>query len=140
MNTDQEECGKLLHSEVTERIIGVFYDVYNELGSGFLESVYHNAMLVALREAGLECKTEQAIPVSFRGVQVGSFFADIVVEDKVMLELKAVRCIEPIHEAQLLNYLKATPIEVGLLMNFGNRAQFRRLRLDNNLKSQKQSV
>ena len=136
MNTDQPgEKEKLLHAELTEKIIGTFFGVYNELGSGFLESVYRNAMMIALRGAGLECLSEHPIPVHFRGQQVGNFFADILVDNKVILELKALRHLETAHEAQLLNYLKATDIEVGLLLNFGPRAQFRRFRLDNALKT-----
>jgi len=136
MNTDRAG-EKLLHGELTEKIIGVFYDVYNELGSGFLESVYQRAFLIALTEAGLQSEIEFPIPVHFRSQNVGSFYADILVERKVILELKVARGIEPIHEAQLLNYLRATDIELGLVFNFGTRAQFRRLRLDNKLKAVK---
>jgi GxxExxY protein len=136
MNTDQAR-EKLLHGELTEKIIGLFYDVYNELGSGFLESVYQRAFLIALEEAGLHSEIEFPIPVHFRSQNVGSFYADISVEKKVILELKVARGIEPIHEAQLLNYLRATDIELGLVFNFGTRAQFRRLRMDNKLKGVK---
>jgi GxxExxY protein len=136
MNTDRAG-EKLLHGELTEKIIGVFYDVYNELGSGFLESVYQRAFLIALTESGLQSEIEFPIPVHFRSQNVGSFYADILVERKVILELKVARGIEPIHEAQLLNYLRATDIELGLVFNFGTRAQFRRLRLDNKLKAMK---
>ena len=124
----------LKHRELTEKIIGVFYDVYNELGHGFLESVYEQALSVALSEAGM--KTERQVPVSvwFRGQQIGDFRADIVVEEKVLLELKAARTIEQAHEKQLLNYLRATDIEVGLLLNFGAKAQFRRLVYENERK------
>lgn len=137
MNTDRSK-EELLHSGVTEKIIGVFYEVYNELGCGFLESVYRNAMLIALRQRGLHCEAEHPIPVHFRGEQIGSFFADILVEGKVILELKVVRHLEAAHEAQLLNYLRGTDIEVGLLLNFGTRAHFRRFRLDNGLKKPKE--
>jgi GxxExxY protein len=137
MNTDQAR-EKLLHGELTEKIIGIFYAVYNELGGGFLESVYRNAMVLALRQSGLSCEAEHPVPVHFRGQQIGSFFADVLVEDKIILELKAVRHLETAHEAQLLNYLRATPIEVGLLLNFGARASFRRFRLDNSVKGQRE--
>ena len=131
MNTDQHG---LKHGELTEKIIGIFYDVYNELGYGFLESVYEKAMLKALRSAGLEIESQVSAPVWFRGEQVGDFYADLVVEGAVILELKAARRIERAHEAQLLNYLKATDIEVGLLLNFGEHPEFRRLLLDNERK------
>lgn len=124
----------LKHEAISEKIIGVFFDVYNELGYGFLESVYEKSMLVALKAAGLLAECQVPIPVWFRGVQVAGFFADILVEGKVMLELKAARAMDKAHEAQLLNYLKATEIEIGLLLNFGQRAEFRRLLFDNERK------
>ncbi len=132
MNTD-----KLMYKELTHLIIKSFYDVYNELGGGFLESVYENAMTLVLQQQGLQVETQKEIAVYFRGNLIGNFRADMVVEEKVLLELKAVRCLEPVHEAQLLNYLKATTIEVGLLMNFGNEPAFKRLVYN---KQQKQSV
>ena len=121
----------LLHGELTRRIIGCFYDVYNELGFGFLESVYHNALLVALEEAGLSAASRVKLPVFFRGRQVGDFEADILVERAVILELKAAEALATEHDAQLLNYLKATPVEVGLLLNFGPKPKFKRLAFDN---------
>lgn len=124
----------LKHEEITEKVIGVFFDVYNELGYGFLESVYEKSMLVALKAAGLQAESQVPVPVWFRGVQVADFYADILVEGKVMLELKAARAIDKAHEAQLLNYLKATEIEIGLLLNFGQKAEFRRLLFDNERK------
>ena len=122
------------HGELTQKIIGVFYEVYNELGHGFLESVYEEAMLIALNETGL--RTGQQVPtrVWFRGRKVGDFKADILVEGAVILELKVARALEPIHEAQLLNYLRATNIEVGLLLNFGVKPQFKRMAYDNDRK------
>ena len=131
MNTDQH---RLKHGELTEKIIGIFYDVYNELGYGFLESVYEKAMLKALRSAGLQVESQVSVSVWFREEQVGDFYADLVVQGTVILELKAARAIERAHEAQLLNYLKATDIEVGLLLNFGERPEFRRLLFDNERK------
>ena len=109
----------LKHSDCTDRIIGVFYDVYNELGYGFLESTYAAAMLIALEESGLSAAREVPVPVWFRGRKVGQYFADTLVENKVLIEFKAARHIESAHEAQLLHYLRATQIEVGLLLNFG---------------------
>jgi GxxExxY protein len=120
----------LLHKELTGKIIGVFYDVYNELGHGFLESGYQRAMFVALEAAGHKVQQQHPIPVFFRGVRVGEFFADLLVDDLVLLELKVARAIDRSHEAQLLHYLKATNSEVGLLLNFGDRPQFRRLLFD----------
>ena len=124
----------LKHSELTDRIIGVFYDVYNELGHGFLESTYAEAMVVALKESGLTAAREVSVPVWFRGNKVGQYFADLLVNNAVLLELKAARTLDRAHEAQLLHYLRATEIEVGLLLNFGIRPQFQRLLFDNERK------
>jgi GxxExxY protein len=122
------------HQELTRKIIGVFYEVYNELGHGFLESVYEAAMLIASREAGLKAETQVPIAVYFRGNRVGDFRADLMVENAVLLELKAARALDSSHEAQLLNYLRATQIEVGLLLNFGIKPEFKRLAFDNERK------
>jgi GxxExxY protein len=124
----------LIHEELTEKIIGIFYEVYNELGHGFLESVYEQALSIALAEKGIFFQRQIAIPVWFRGHQIGDFRADLLVDNKVILELKAGRAIEVAWEKQLLNYLRATQIEVGLLLNFGATAQFRRLVYDNERK------
>jgi GxxExxY protein len=124
----------LKHEQLTENIIGVFYDVYNELGYGFLESVYEESLVIALREAALEVKRQVPVPVWFRQHNVGEFRADLLVEDTVMLELKSARVLEPSHEAQLLHYLRSTDVEIGLLLNFGVRPQFRRLLFDNERK------
>lgn len=124
----------LKHLELTETIIGVFYDVYNELGYGFLESTYAEAMAIALAQSGLTAAREVPVPVWFRGKKVGQYFADIVIGNRVLLELKTARSLESAHEAQLLQYLRATEIEVGLLLNFGPRPQFRRLLFDNDRK------
>lgn len=126
----------LKHRELTDKIIGTFYEVYNELGFGFLESVYENVLLIALIAKGLKVEQQVPIPVWFRGQKVGDFFADLIVEDFVLLELKAVREIDEAHKAQLLNYLRATEIEVGLLLNFGHRPEFKRLAFDNQRKKQ----
>jgi GxxExxY protein len=124
----------LKHSELTEKIIGIFYDVYNELGHGFLESTYAEALVVALEESKLSTARQVPVPVWFRGRKVGQYYADLIVEGVILLELKAARTLESAHEAQLLHYLRATEIEVGLLLNFGTRPQFRRLLFDNERK------
>lgn len=124
----------LKHSDLTERIIGIFYDVYNELGYGFLECIYEESLVIALHQAGLGADRQIALPVWFRGHKVGEFRADVLVESSVLLELKSSRTLEPAHEAQLLHYLKSTEIEVGMLLNFGTRPQFRRLLFDNERK------
>jgi GxxExxY protein len=123
-----------LHAALTDRIIGVFYDVYNELGFGFLESVYHNAIVVALKQAGLRVESRAKVPVWFRGELVGEFEVDVLVEGKILLELKAARDFDSSHEAQLLNYLRATPIETGLLLNFGPKPQIPRRAFENSRK------
>ena len=110
---------ELMEKELTEKIIGVCFEVQNELGCGFLEAVYQKALLIALRDAGIEAKAEVPLKVMFRGEEVGDYYADIFVEGRVILELKAVKALASEHEAQLLNYLKATGIRVGLLINFG---------------------
>jgi len=128
----------LKHKELTETIIGVFFEVYNELGHGFLESVYERAFEVALTSKGLDVCRQIQVPVWFRGHKVGDFVADILVNRLVLLELKAARTIDSTHEAQLLNYLRATEIEVGLLFNFGIKPEFRRLAFDNSRKQVRQ--
>ncbi len=126
------------HRELTEKIIGVFYGVYNELGHGFLESVYENAMTIALRASGLRSVQQAPVTVRFRGQIVGDFRADLLIEDAIIVELKAASGIDPEHEAQLLNYLRATEIEVGLLLNFGPKPQFKRLAFANERKNRPQ--
>jgi GxxExxY protein len=123
----------LKHAELTEKIIGVFYDVYNELGHGFLESTYAEALVMALEESGLSTAREVPVLVWFRGRKVGQYYADMIVEGVVLLELKTARALESAH-AQLLHYLRATEVEVGMLLNFGLRPQFRRLLFDNERK------
>ena len=118
------------YAVLTQKIIGVFYEVYNELGTGFLESVYQKSLALALESAGLQTNSRIDIPVWFRGHQVGQFEADMLVENCVLLELKAARALDSTHQAQLLNYLRATDIEVGLLLNFGPKPEFKRLAYD----------
>jgi GxxExxY protein len=108
------------HTEITEAVIGCAFEVIKELGSGFLESVYEKALLLALNQKGLSAVAQQPLRVSFRGESVGEFFADLLVEEKVLIELKAVKALSSEHQAQLINYLHASGIEVGLLLNFGN--------------------
>ena len=119
------------HSELTDAIIGVFYEVYSELGFGFLESVYRKALCMALIEKGLRVESEVATSVFFRGEKVGDFRADLIVNQIVLLELKTAEKIVRAHEAQVLNYLRSTTLELGLILNFGPQPQIRRLVLDN---------
>lgn len=128
MDTDKH---RFKHKEITDKIIRVFYEVYNELGHGFLESVYERSLEIALRSLGLKVYRQIQIPVWFRGKPVGDFTADMLIEDCVLLELKAARALDASHQAQLLNYLRATEVEVGLLLNFGLKPEFKRLIFDN---------
>jgi len=116
----------LLHKELTDIIIACFYRVYNDLGYGFLERVYQNALYFALIDEDLQCEAEKPIKVYHNGRIVGDYRADLLVEDCVLLELKSSEELNPANDKQLINYLKATEIEVGLLLNFGKRPQFRR--------------
>lgn len=125
---------KLKHSDITERIIAAFYIVYNTLGYGFLEKVYRNAMTIELRKMGIEVIMEAPISVFYGGEMIGEYYADLLIAGKVIVELKAVKEFASEHEAQLLNYLKATSYEVGLLLNFGPTAQKKRLAYDNSRK------
>jgi GxxExxY protein len=123
----------LLHEELTKEIIGAFYIVYNKLGFGFLESVYEKAMMIELAKQGLMCERQKCIPVYYDNIEIGKYYADIVVEDKVILELKACPIIKE-HGLQLYNYLRATNIEVGLLMSFGQIPTIERKFFTNDLK------
>ncbi len=116
----------LLHSDLTDHIIKAFYHVYNTLGYGFLEKVYENSMVVALEKMGHKVQQQVPIKVYFEGVHVGEYFADLLVDDLVILEGKAAEAIDSAHEAQVVNYLKATDKEVGLVLNFGPKPEFRR--------------
>ena len=122
------------HEELTEQIIKIFYNVYNELGFGFLEKVYQNAMYFELLENEFDVKPQKQIKVYFKGRQVGEYFADLVINDLVILELKAADALLEEHEIQLINYLKATDIEVGLLLNFGRSPKFKRKAFSNDRK------
>lgn len=122
------------HSELSKRIINVFYDVHNELGYGFSEKVYQKAYAIALRQDGMKADEQVPIKVYFRGQLVGEFFADMIINDLILLELKVAEAIIEEFEAQLLNYLKSTEIEVGYVMNFGKSASFKRKVFDNERK------
>jgi len=116
----------MLHEQITKKIINAFYKVNNTLGYGFLEKVYENAMAIELRKLGCKVRQQQNIKVYYETEEVGDYFADLLVDDLVIVELKAAECLREEHEAQLINYLKATKIEIGLLMNFGKKAEFKR--------------
>ena len=115
-----------LFKEETDNIISAFYEVYNSLGYGFLERVYQNALYQELNRRGFRCETQKQIKVFYKGKEVGEYFADILVNDSIILELKACESICHEHELQLINYLKATDIELGLLLNFGEKPQMKR--------------
>jgi GxxExxY protein len=124
----------LLHEELTDVIIKTFYEVYNELGYGFLERVYQNSMYLELKNKGLQVEAQKKIEVFYKGIAVGQYYADLIVEDLIILELKAADCIVTAFENQILNYLKGTNCEVGLLLNFGTKPEFRRKIFDNSKK------
>ena len=124
----------MLHQQITDKILKAFYGVYNDLGYGFLERVYENALMHELRKMSLEVVRQKPIKVYYDNVLVGEYFADIIVENAVIVELKAVEGLHENHSNQLLNYLKATEIEVGLLLNFGEEPQFVRRILTNDRK------
>ena len=125
----------MIHEETTSKIIGAFYTVYNTLGYGFLEKVYENALILELRKQGMMAEQQKRIDVFYDGQRVGEYYADILVDECVVLELKAADALAPEHEAQLINYLKATELEVGLLFNFGLKPQFARRILTNDRKN-----
>ena len=126
-----------LHKDLTEKIIKAFYKVYNTLGYGFLEKVYENALLIELREMGLQVEQQKLLKVYYGQYLVGEYFADLVIEGVVLLELKAVETLHPTHHAQILNYLKATEIEIGLLLNFGLKPEIGRKIFTNDRKTPK---
>jgi GxxExxY protein len=134
MNSENNPEEGRKHWNLCHDIVEVFYAVYNELGFGFLEKVYEEALVVALSQAGFTVSQQVETPIWFRGKKIGNYTADLVVNNSVILELKAARAIDPSHEAQVLNYLRATEIEVALLLNFGPKPSFRRLVFDNDRK------
>jgi len=128
MNTDSQD---LKCKALTEKIIKIFYRVYNKLGYGFLEKVYENAMMIEFKKDGVHAVSQFTIKVLYEGETIGEYYADVMVENTVIVEIKAVRNLALEHEAQLLNYLKATDIEVGLLLNFGPEPEIKRKVFDN---------
>jgi len=125
---------ELLHKELTDEILSAFYAVYNELGYGFLERVYQNSLYLELKARGFEVEAQKQIKVYYKGYEVGDYYADLVVEDLVILELKATESLVKEFEYQLINYLRGTNMEVGLLLNFGKKPEFIRKVYENNRK------
>ena len=131
MNADYQD---FKHKELTEKIIKIFYRVYNKLGYGFLEKVYENAMMIEFKREGILAVSQSPIKVFYDGEVIGEYYADILVDNKVIVEIKAAKRLVEENEAQLLNYLKATDIEVGLLLNFGTEPEVKRKAFDNTRK------
>jgi GxxExxY protein len=129
MNTDKQVNSEsiLIEGELTEKILAAAFKVLNTLGSGFLEKVYENALSVELQRCGLSVEHQKVFPVIYAGTKVGEYQADLVVAGRLIVECKAVSNLDPVHEAQLINYLKASGVRVGLLTNFGRpKLQYRR--------------
>jgi len=126
---------ELLHKELTDRILKVFFDVYNELGYGFLEKVYQNALFIELKARGFQVEAQKQIKVFYKGNEVGEYYADLVVNELVILELKAAEYLTKEFEWQLINYLRGTVMEVGLLLNFGKKPEFIRKVYENTRKN-----
>jgi len=124
-----------LHQEITDKIIKAYYQVYNTLGYGFLEKVYHNALIIELNKLGFDVKSQSPIKVYYEGTLVGNYYADIIINDTVILELKANESPCEEHECQLINYLKATDIEIGLVLNFGKKPEIKRKIFTNDRKT-----
>jgi GxxExxY protein len=124
----------LLYKNITDNVIKAFYKVYNDLGYGFLEKVYENALFLELTSVGLFVEKQKQIKVYYQGKEVGEYFADLVVEEVIIIELKAAEDLREEHEFQLINYLKATEAEVGLLLNFGREPEFKRKLFTNDKK------
>jgi GxxExxY protein len=131
MNADYQD---FKHKELTENIIKIFYRVYNKLGYGFLEKIYENAMMIEFRRGAIPAVPQSPIKVFYEGEIIGEYYADILADNKVIVEIKAAKCLVEENEAQLLNYLKATDIEVGLLLNFGTKPEVKRKAFDNSRK------
>lgn len=136
MDTDKENkiIDTLIHKELSEKIISAFLKVYNILGYGFLEKVYENALIIELRNNGLEVVNQYPTPVYYLHKKVGDYYADLLIDDKIIVELKAVENLLKEHECQLITYLKATKYEVGLLLNFGKKPEIKRRVYTNDLK------
>lgn len=117
---------EFLYEDITKKIIKCFYKIYDELGSGFLESVYEKALMIELKDIGLKADNQKGLDVYYKNQLVGEFKSDIIAEDKIIIEIKSVTKLTSQHEAQLINYLKATGMKVGLLVNFGDKLEFKR--------------
>ena len=128
MNADYHDYK---YKELTQKIIMIFYKVYNKLGYGFLEKVYENAMIIEFRKESIPVVSQSPIEVSYENEIIGDYYADLLVDNKVIVEIKAVKNLSDEHEAQVLNYLKATNIEVGLLFNFGPKPEIKPKAFDN---------
>ena len=115
-----------LYKDLTEKIIMCFYKVHDELGYGFVEAIYEKALIIELENIGLNVESQKDLEVFYKGTSIGNYRADIIVDDKIIIELKAVTQLLKIHEVQLVNYLKVTNIEIGLLVNFGEKLNFKR--------------
>jgi GxxExxY protein len=131
MDADKE---KFKYKEYTDLVLKAYYQVYNTLGYGFLEKVYLNALLIEFEKLGLEAKPQHAISVLYADKIVGEYYADIMIQNCILVEIEAAKTLTLEHEAQLLNYLKATNVEVGLLLNFGPQAEFKRKAFSNSRK------
>ena len=129
----------LLHKALTDSILKTYFDVYNQLGYGFLEKVYQNAIYFELKSLGFKMEAQKPIKVYFKNQVVGEYYADLLVEDKVIIELKACELLMSAHIAQIMNYLKATEIEVGLVLNFGENPEFKRILYTNDRKNNKKN-
>ena len=123
------------HVNIVKKLLDCFYDVYHELGLGFLEAVYGNALAIALTQAHVPFRREFNVPVYFRGIPVGAYKADFLVADEIIVELKAARAIDPVHVAQLVNYLRGSAIEIGYILNFGPKPSYKRFIFSNVRKS-----
>ncbi len=130
----------ILHKKITDGILKAYYDVYNQLGYGFLEKVYQNAMYFELKSQGFKVEAQKQIKVYFKNQLVGEYYADLLIEDKVIVELKACEVLMNVHVAQIMNYLKATASEVGLLLNFGEEPEFKRIIYTNDRKNYKNNL
>ena len=128
---------ELLHKDLTDLILKTYYEVYNELGYGFLEKVYQNALYFELKNKGLDVVPQKKIKVYYKNIEVGDYYADLMINDTIILELKAAEYIVEEFENQLLNYLRGTDCEVGLLLNFGKKPEFRRKVFENKRKTRK---
>jgi GxxExxY protein len=124
-----------LHKRESDAILKIYYEVYNTLGYGFLEKVFQNAMCLELKNQGYHVEIHKQIKVYYKGIVVGEYYADLLIDETIILELKACECLMDAHKAQLINYLKATNIEVGLLLNFGEKPEFKRFIYTNNRKN-----